>query len=133
MNASNKMLLNVAKFQGNSFYRFWVIKGDLKKHICHGCSFVKVLNQTRSHSCQSKFFKRDESFLLMPPKWDKLKWGFRQKINLGKIIISLQIRIIANFTYQKNITWYTYLLVFKMIESLQYMLKHMITFAKSEW
>ena len=26
MNVPNKMLLNAAKFQGNSFYRFWVIK-----------------------------------------------------------------------------------------------------------
>ena len=26
-NVSNRMLLNVAKFQGHSFYRFWVIKG----------------------------------------------------------------------------------------------------------
>ena len=26
-NVSNRMLLNVAKFQGYSFYRFWVIKG----------------------------------------------------------------------------------------------------------
>ena len=26
-NLSNKMLLNSAKFQSNSFYRFWVIKG----------------------------------------------------------------------------------------------------------
>ena len=26
-NVSNKMLLNAAKYQGNSFYRFWVIKG----------------------------------------------------------------------------------------------------------
>ena len=28
MNISNKMLLNVAKFQGYSCYRFWVIKGN---------------------------------------------------------------------------------------------------------
>ena len=27
MNASNKMLLNAAKYQGYSFYHFWVIKG----------------------------------------------------------------------------------------------------------
>ena len=26
-NVSNRMLLNAAKFQGYSFYRFWVIKG----------------------------------------------------------------------------------------------------------
>ena len=26
MNASNKMLLNAAKCQGYTFYRFWVIK-----------------------------------------------------------------------------------------------------------
>ena len=26
-NVSNRMLLNVAKFQGYSFYRFWVVKG----------------------------------------------------------------------------------------------------------
>ena len=26
-NAANKMLLNAAKFQGYSFYNFWVIKG----------------------------------------------------------------------------------------------------------
>ena len=27
MNVSNKMLLNAAKYQGYSFYRFWVFKG----------------------------------------------------------------------------------------------------------
>ena len=27
MNVSNRMLLNAAKYQGYSFYRFWVIKG----------------------------------------------------------------------------------------------------------
>ena len=27
MNVSNKMLLNAAKFQGYSLYRFWVIQG----------------------------------------------------------------------------------------------------------
>ena len=28
MNVSHRMLLNAAKFQGYSFYRFWVIKGN---------------------------------------------------------------------------------------------------------
>ena len=28
MIVSNRMLLNAAKFQGYSFYRFWVIKGN---------------------------------------------------------------------------------------------------------
>ena len=28
MNVSNRMLLNATKFQGNSFYCFWVIKGN---------------------------------------------------------------------------------------------------------
>ena len=27
-NISNRMLLNASKFQGYSFYRFWVIKGE---------------------------------------------------------------------------------------------------------
>ena len=26
-NVSNRMLLNAVKFQGYSFYRFWIIKG----------------------------------------------------------------------------------------------------------
>ena len=35
MNVSNRMLLNAAKFQGYSFYRFWVIKGNLGGKITH--------------------------------------------------------------------------------------------------
>ena len=38
-NVSNRMLLNPAKFQGYSFYRFWVIRGKptggLKRHPHH--------------------------------------------------------------------------------------------------
>ena len=32
-NVSNRMLLNVAKFQSFSFYRFWVIKGKLTEGV----------------------------------------------------------------------------------------------------
>ena len=33
-NVSNEMLLNVAKSQGYSFYRFWVIKGEPTVCVC---------------------------------------------------------------------------------------------------
>ena len=32
-NVSNKMLMNAAKCQGNSFYSFWVIKGKPKGDV----------------------------------------------------------------------------------------------------
>ena len=33
MNFSNKILLNAAKWQGYSFYRFWIIKGKPTKEV----------------------------------------------------------------------------------------------------
>ena len=30
-------------------------------------------------------------------KWEKLKWAFKQKLNLGKIIMLIETRIIENF------------------------------------
>ena len=33
-NVSNEMLLNVAKSQGYSFYRFWAIKGEPTVCVC---------------------------------------------------------------------------------------------------
>ena len=39
MNVSNEMLLNTAKYQGYSFYRFWVIKGKPKGEGGGGVKF----------------------------------------------------------------------------------------------
>ena len=54
MSVSNKMLLNAAKCQGYSFYRFWVIK---EKPTGRGEGITPHNTQIRVKMCQKSFLK----------------------------------------------------------------------------
>ena len=69
-NVSNEMLLNAAKCQGYSFYRFWVIKGK----------------PTWPTQIRVKGLKKKVFFLLMKLSWKCQYSSFRKSLNFVKAI-----------------------------------------------
>ena len=75
-NVSNRMLLNAAKFQGYSFYRFWVIKGKSTR----GVKLPKIRNKFISWSNFMEGYHN-----LSPNIWDKIFTDWFSKCSDGYI------------------------------------------------
>ena len=76
-NVSNQMLLNAAKCQGYSFYRFWVIKGkptgDLILHI-----YLYATAEMKKWTMEVSINRKSSSLML----WEKLSGVFRTLPNI---------------------------------------------------
>ena len=76
-NVSNQMLLNAAKCQGYSFYRFWVIKGkptgDVILHI-----YLYATAEMKKWTMEVSINRKSSSLML----WEKLSGVFRTLPNI---------------------------------------------------
>ena len=79
-NVFNKKLINAAKCQGYSFYRFWVIKGNPPHDSVTLLSDCREVKSNAPEGKLSRFLKNGMGLLLGHSLIIKWTWGFFPKI-----------------------------------------------------